>query len=125
MSGRPSDDGEGRKVFVGGIALGVDQQDIRDEFGKFGDVDDVFLPQDRDTGKPRGFGFVTFRDARDAEDAAKGMNGYATHSASRHFSQTVAPREPRMLIFVSPSPFPLQQRLPRQRDHGEYRATSR
>ena len=37
-------------------------------FDKFGPISDVFLPKDRDTGEPRGFGFVTFDDVRDAED---------------------------------------------------------
>ena len=74
-SGRPADDGEGRKVFVGGIPFGVDQHNVREDFGKYGEIEDVYLPQDRETGKLRGFGFVTFRDSRDANDAAKALNG--------------------------------------------------
>ena len=69
------DDGEGRKVFVGGIPFGVENDAIREEFGKYGEIEDVYLPMDRDTGKLRGFGFVTFKDSHDARDAAESMNG--------------------------------------------------
>ena len=77
MSGRPADDGEGRKVFVGGIAMEVDRDMIRDDFGRFGEIEDVFLPTDRATGRLRGFGFVTYKDSRDAHEAAAEMHGYA------------------------------------------------
>lgn len=76
--GRPADDGEGRKVFVGGIPFGVDQQNVREDFGRYGEIEDVYLPSDRETGKLRGFGFVTFKDSRDAHDAAEGLNGCAS-----------------------------------------------
>ena len=75
------DDGDGRKVFVGGLPFEVDDTVIRKTFGKFGDIEDVYLPHDRDTGKPRGFGFVTYKDARDAEEASAEMNGCATVQA--------------------------------------------
>ena len=77
MSSRYQDDGDGRKIFVGGIPPGVEREDIQHDFGKFGEIEDVYMPQDRETGKPRGFGFVTFKNGPDAEDAAAGMNGCA------------------------------------------------
>ena len=77
MSGRPADDGDGRKVFVGGIPFGVEKQHVHDDFSKYGEIEDVYLPTDRETGKLRGFGFVTYKDARDANDAAAAMHGCA------------------------------------------------
>lgn len=77
MSGRPADDGEGRKVFVGGIAMGVSQDSIREDFGRFGEIEDVFLPLDRASGRLRGFGFVTYKLADDAHAAAAEMHGCA------------------------------------------------
>eukprot|EP00900_Chrysochromulina_parva_P010601 jgi/Chrpa1/19542/Chrysochromulina_OHIO_Genome00024522-RA len=74
-AGRPADDGEGRKVFVGGIPFGVEKRDIQEDFSKFGPIEDVYLPMDRETRKPRGFGFVTFVDARDANEAVSAMHG--------------------------------------------------
>ena len=67
-------DADGRKIFVGGISFGVDQQTIREDFGRFGEIEDVYLPSDRETGKLRGFGFVTFREPRAAEEASSSMD---------------------------------------------------
>merc|ERR1712013_532890 len=44
-------------------------------FEKFGDVGDVFIPTDRESGRPRGFAFVRFVHKRDAEDAMDDLNG--------------------------------------------------
>ena len=78
-----SRDADGRKIFVGGIAHGVEQQDIRADFGRFGEIEDVYLPTDRDTGRLRGFGFVTFRDPRAAEEASREMHGCAHATPTR------------------------------------------
>ena len=45
------------------------------EFDKFGKITDCFMPKDRETNEPRGFGFVTFDEIRDAEDAIREMDG--------------------------------------------------
>ena len=67
-------DADGRKIFVGGIPFGVDKPQVHDDFGRFGEIEDVYLPTDRETNKLRGFGFVTFRDPRDASEAASAMD---------------------------------------------------
>eukprot|EP00967_Tisochrysis_lutea_P152836 scaffold300343_cov28-Tisochrysis_lutea.AAC.3 len=69
------DDGEGRKIFIGGLPFGADEAQIRADFGKYGEIEDVYLPRERETDKLRGFGFVTFKDARDAQDASDQMSG--------------------------------------------------
>jgi RNA recognition motif-containing protein len=71
------DDGEGRKCFMGGLPFAADDGMIRDGFGKFGEIEDVYLPTDKESGKPRGFGFITFKDPRDARDASDEMHGCA------------------------------------------------
>ena len=53
---RRGDDGKDRKVFVGGLFFDADEAQLRQDFGKFGDIEDIFLPRDRDTQKPRGSG---------------------------------------------------------------------
>lgn len=74
---RANDDADGRKIFVGGLPFSVDEHAIREDFGKFGEIEDVYLPRDKEHDRPRGFGFVTYKDTRDAEDAAKDWNGCA------------------------------------------------
>ena len=49
--------------------------DLRAAFEKYGKVTDCFIPKDRETGKPKGFGFVTLTDKRDADDAVDALNG--------------------------------------------------
>ncbi|KAG5458590.1 MAG: hypothetical protein BJ554DRAFT_1159 [Olpidium bornovanus] len=48
------------KIFVGGISPDVFEEDLTAFFNQFGKVIDTTLMIDRDTGRPRGFGFVTF-----------------------------------------------------------------
>ena len=53
----------------------TDEKKLRDAFSAFGEVTDVFLPTDRDSQRPRGFGFVTFARRSDAQDAISKMEG--------------------------------------------------
>jgi len=54
---------EGNKVFVGGMSWATTSEGLREHFEKFGGVVSTTVATDRQTGKPRGFGFVTFADA--------------------------------------------------------------
>jgi nucleolin len=54
--------------------VATDENRLRDEFGQFGTVTDVFLPTDRNTQRPRGFGFVTFSTRDAAEKAISKMD---------------------------------------------------
>ena len=68
------DDGEGRKIFVGGLNHSADSEAVSRDFGRFGQIDDIYIPTDKETGRPRGFAFITYKDPRDAEDASQEMN---------------------------------------------------
>ncbi|KAH8552340.1 hypothetical protein BGW37DRAFT_491549 [Umbelopsis sp. PMI_123] len=57
------------KIFVGGIHQEVDEEEFRQFFSRFGKVIDVTLMTDRATGRPRGFGFVTFESSQGVENA--------------------------------------------------------
>ncbi|KAI1773437.1 hypothetical protein F4818DRAFT_422567 [Hypoxylon cercidicola] len=48
------------KIFVGGVSQETTETDFKDYFAQFGRVVDATLMMDKDTGRPRGFGFVTF-----------------------------------------------------------------
>src|ERR1700712_891719 len=56
------------KIFVGGVSQEATEQDFKEYFTQFGRVVDATLMMDKDTGRPRGFGFVTF-DSEAAVDA--------------------------------------------------------
>ncbi|GKV28653.1 hypothetical protein SLEP1_g37675 [Rubroshorea leprosula] len=62
------------KLFIGGLSYGTDDQSLRDAFSNFGDVIDARVISDRDTGRSRGFGFVSFANA-DAASSALSMDG--------------------------------------------------
>jgi len=65
----------GKKVFVGGLSWNTSDDTLRQAFERFGQVDEAKVIQDRDTGRSRGFGFVTFADAEGAQMAVSGMDG--------------------------------------------------
>jgi heterogeneous nuclear ribonucleoprotein A1/A3 len=58
-----------RKVFVGGLPWATDDASLRDFFAECGEVVEAQVLLDRATGRSRGFGFVTFRSADDAQRA--------------------------------------------------------
>lgn len=47
-----------KRIYVGNLPFSASDQELRDLFGEYGTVDSVHLVTDRDTGRPRGFGFV-------------------------------------------------------------------
>jgi RNA recognition motif-containing protein len=62
------------KLFIGGLAWHTDERALRTKFEEFGQVDEVVVVKDRETGRSRGFGFVRFGNDNDAEEAIKAMN---------------------------------------------------
>jgi cold-inducible RNA-binding protein len=64
-----------KKVFVGGMSWNTDDEGLRQAFEKFGEVSDAKVITDRDTGRSRGFGFVTFENAESVSKAISEMDG--------------------------------------------------
>lgn len=64
-----------KKLFVGGLSWDTNNQGLREAFEAYGEVDDAVVISDRETGRSRGFGFVTFSDETAASEALTGMNG--------------------------------------------------
>jgi len=63
------------KLYVGNLSFRTSEDALRETFGVFGQVTDVHLPSDRETGRPRGFAFVTFSTAAEAQVACEKLNG--------------------------------------------------
>ena len=64
----------GNKVFVGGLAWATTDESLRRAFESCGDVIDAKVVVDRETGRSRGFGFVTFSDPAASQAALDQMN---------------------------------------------------
>jgi len=62
-------------IYVGNLARGVTEDELRAEFEAFGQVDSVSIIKDKFTGEARGFGFVEMANAEDAKKAIEGLNG--------------------------------------------------
>jgi len=62
------------KLFIGGLAWHTDDVALRQKFEEFGEVRDVVVVKDRETGRSRGLGFVTFNTEEEASIAMDAMN---------------------------------------------------
>jgi len=63
------------EIFVGNLAYTATEHEVRQLFEAYGVVERVHIPQDRDTGQPRGFGFVTMPNGPEAQAAITGLQG--------------------------------------------------
>ncbi|HUK02448.1 MAG TPA: RNA-binding protein [Steroidobacteraceae bacterium] len=63
------------KIYVGNLPFSATDADVRALFSQHGTVESVSLPVDRETGRPRGFGFVEMSQA-DAARAIQNLNGH-------------------------------------------------
>lgn len=57
------------KLYVGNLPYTVDDAQLRDLFSGYGEIDDLALIMDRDTGRPKGFAFIIFATQQAAEKA--------------------------------------------------------
>ncbi|KAG6552929.1 hypothetical protein Mapa_005585 [Marchantia paleacea] len=63
------------RCFVGGLAWATNDARLEDAFRQFGDVIECKVISDRETGRSRGFGFVTFAEENSMKEAIESMNG--------------------------------------------------
>ncbi len=66
----------GTKVFVGNLSYDTTQSELDTLFSEIGELVEVFLPTDRETGRPRGFAFVEYTDAASIPAAVERFDGY-------------------------------------------------
>lgn len=65
----------GKKLFVGGLSWGTTDDGLHQAFERFGEIVEAKVITDRETGRSRGFGFVSFTNDESAVSAATEMNG--------------------------------------------------
>ena len=63
------------KLYVGNLSFQTTEQDLNALFSKYGTVSETNLIMDRETNRPRGFGFVTMSTPEEANKAVEAMNG--------------------------------------------------
>ena len=63
-----------KKIYIGNLPFNMNEDEYRDVFSKYGEIEDVFLVKDRATRRLKGFGFITF-DTEEAAQAALEMDG--------------------------------------------------
>ncbi len=64
-----------KKLFVGSLSWNTDDNLLRDTFEPHGEITEAKVISDRDSGRSRGFGFVTFADDESADKAVAALNG--------------------------------------------------
>lgn len=93
-----------KKLFVGNLPFSATEDELREQFGQFGEIVDLKLIIDRMTGRSKGFAFVEFADEAAAASAIEGMNGKDNGGRA-------------MVVNVARPPAPREDRGPR-RDFG-------
>ena len=63
-----------KKIYVGNLPFSATEDEVRKAFEEYGEVQSIALITDRDTGRPRGFGFVEM-ESEAADAAITGLNG--------------------------------------------------
>jgi len=64
-----------KNIFVGNLSFNTNEDELRQAFASYGQVDRVSILTDRDTGRSRGFGFVEMANDEDGEKAIAALNG--------------------------------------------------
>lgn len=62
-------------IYIGNLAYGVTEDELKNAFGEFGEVSSVNIIKDKFSGQSKGFGFIEMPNGTDAENAIKALNG--------------------------------------------------
>jgi cold-inducible RNA-binding protein len=63
-----------KKLYVGNLSYNTTEEDLRELFASYGTISSLNLISDRDTGRPKGFGFVEMSSEAEARAAISGLN---------------------------------------------------
>jgi len=82
----PQSSSRNRSVFVGNIPYESTEEQLKEIFSQAGPVVSFRLVYDKDTGKPRGYGFVEYKDSHSAFSAIRNLNGYEINARTLRVS---------------------------------------
>jgi RNA recognition motif-containing protein len=74
-----------KNIYVGNLPFSATEAEVREMFEEYGTVSSVNLVTDRDTGRPRGFGFVEMADG--ADEAINALNGTDMNGRSLNINE--------------------------------------
>ena len=83
-----------KKLYVGNLPYSTTEAQVRELFGQAGEITEVALITDRETGRPKGFGFVEMATVEGAQEAIKRFNGYTLSNRNLTVNEA-RPREDR------------------------------
>ncbi|KAF1741126.1 hypothetical protein MXB_1271, partial [Myxobolus squamalis] len=83
------DEKQVRSVFVGNIPYEATDEELKNIFSKIGPVLSFRIVYDRETGKPKGYGFCEYRDIETAQSAIRNLNGLELHSRTLRVDSAV------------------------------------
>ena len=84
----------GTKLYVGNLSYDTTEAQIRELFSQVGEISEIAFITDRETGRPKGFGFVTMATEEGAQDAIKRFNGQTLDNRALTVNEA-RPREER------------------------------
>ena len=82
-----------KNIFVGNLSFNSSEQDIRSLFEAYGTVDRVNIVTDRDSGQPRGFGFVEMANNAEGDKAIAAINGHEVGGRASERQRSVRRRD--------------------------------
>jgi len=83
-----------KKLYVGNLSYQTTDQQVRELFSQAGEITEISLITDRETGRPKGFGFVEMATEEGAQEAIKRFNGYSMNDRTLTVNEA-RPREER------------------------------
>ncbi len=82
-----------KTIYVGNLEFGSTEDELRSLFEAYGQIERITLVRDRDTGQPRGFGFVEMVNDGEAEKAIQAVNGTELRGRVLNVSEARPKRE--------------------------------
>jgi len=74
-------------IYVGNLSFQTTEADLQAAFSRFGNVENVKIVTDRDSGQPLGFAFVEVTQANEAQKAISGLNGSDMHGRTLNVNE--------------------------------------